>query len=76
MVRRYTLAGFQLKTRGTRQIRAQPNGWDIAWWGQTVRIGPGLYLEFAIHGWTTGIRTTDDASRLCTVLQSIFDQPD
>jgi 23S rRNA pseudouridine1911/1915/1917 synthase len=49
----YTLAGVQLKTGRKHQIRAHAE-----WLGHRV-VGdklygsdPGLYLEFAIHGWT------------------------
>jgi len=51
--RGYTLAGVQLKTGRKHQIRAHAE-----WLGHRV-VGdklygpdPGLYLEFAIHGWT------------------------
>jgi 23S rRNA pseudouridine1911/1915/1917 synthase len=50
----YTLAGVQLKTGRKHQIRAHAE-----WLGHRV-VGdklygpdPGLYLEFAINGWTT-----------------------
>jgi 23S rRNA pseudouridine1911/1915/1917 synthase len=49
----YTLAGVQLKTGRKHQIRAHAE-----WLGRRV-VGdklygpdPGLYLEFAVHGWT------------------------